>query len=647
MSERFFVCGVGGWLLLLACVCDGQFVAPEGADYHNGSTLPLAADEVSRSLLQRLENALATASGDEVANVVASMRARARLVGRPDADLVPLGARTHVPVLEKALRLVNQRAPEAVRLRIEQETLDLIAEAVRFRDLAALLALATRNRALEASRTAAMAAARLLFEQGRWWECMSLARRAGDAPGAAQLVLSAQARVPQPEDKRHEGPWQRRFTFSRPDDLEAEAIPFFSDGRPGEVLVQDVLGLHGLNLRETGDELSQTFESFFWGEHVPGLVGARRSLPAPRQQMHATQGDRVVTSFNLPNDRRDWTRRSPPTDRRARLVAIDLGQGSSSLAWDAEGPDVPESTAFGPVHVVGDRVFVQLFRVGLETEVSLMAFRLSDGALLFETPLVRGASIPRFASRQAKLDEDELDKRAREGTVAERSGVVYACTGFGVVAAVDGVTGLLQHTFRYDRLFSLDRSVYDRSFLFDTGGWNHEPVRLARERVVVAPSDSRFLYFLALEPGPEGQLMLEDPIERLDRGDVVALLPREPGGTADVLVTRLRDNRSSLVRLSANGSTLAASPPLPVGELQSGRPIQLGGQVLMPTTAGLRVFRPEELEAPPTLLPQVEGLPPVRSLHATAAGLIGVAPDPSLGRLDIPLVQIVYWQGLP
>jgi hypothetical protein len=645
------------WMVLTTAVCGfacfaisearGQFIAPEGSTFHNGSTLPLDADDSSVGLLRRLEQALATSNFDEVVSVIASLRAR------PGGDLVQLGPRTHVQVLDKALRLVLERAPEEVRSRIEADTRKLVAEAVRFRDLNGLLSLATRGHVLDASAVAALGAARLLFEQGRWWEALSLAQRAGELEGASELARAAEARIPSEPGRRHSGPWVRRFAFQRPLDPLSEALPFVVDGRPGEILLQDSWSLHGMDLRNSLSQLELTFESLLWGPAVLGAESSVRASPAPRQLTHERLGSRIVTPWNLPDDSREPFRRSIPTDRSARLIAVDLVDDKPVLAWQARGPDVPESTAFGPVTIEGDRVFVQLFRIGIDTEVSLLAFRLSDGAMLFETPLVRGSFIPRFASRQATLDVDELDKRAREGAVAVQDGLVYACTGFGVVAAVDGVTGAVRFTFRYDRTFSLDRSAFDAAFLFDTGGWSHEPVRIRDGRVVVAPSDSRFLYMLAPEPGPRGHVILEDPIERADRVDIVGLLPslseggQEGAGPPDVLLSRLRDNRSSLVRLSAEGSLLESSWVLPPGELQSGRPLMLERRVVMPTMAGLRIFDVDSLDREAELLPQPEGLPAVRALYATEAGLVGLCPVPDAGWMDEAVMHVVYWQGLP
>ncbi len=627
----------------LAPRADAQFVAPEGSAFHNGSTLPLDADPSASALLRRLEQAVSTGDGDEIATVVAGLRARRT------ADLVPFGPRTHVPVLDRALRLVVERASPAVRERVEADARVLVAEAARFRDLDALLSLATRERALDASRDAQLAAARLLFEEGRWWECARLARRAGDRPGAAELAAAAEARLPVDEDLRHAGPWRWSFAFQLPMDLDEVGLPLVLDGRLGETLVLDARALHGLDLPGSRATLETTFGTFPWRAHLlePDEF---RMPPAPRNLTAARRGSRVVLPYNLPDDPIDPRRRSPPTVREARLAAVELVGEQPVVAWQVRGPPSRESAAFGPPRIVGDRVFVQRFQVGLDTLVSLLAYRLSDGALLFDTPLVRGASIPRFASRLAEVDVDDFDKRARGGVVAERDGTVWTCTEFGVVAAVDGVTGALLATFRYDRLFSLDRGDYDRAMLFDTGGWRDEPVRLVGGRVVVAPSDSRFLYMLATEPGPGGHLIREDPVERLDRLDVAAVLPPpadDPDGAPQVVATRRRDNRASLVRLSGDGRVLGTSPSLPPTEQWTGRPLHLGDRVVAPSTAGLRVFDLRALDRPSTLLPQPPGLPPVRAVHATAAGLVGLCPTPDPGWFTDAVVHFVYWRGEP
>jgi hypothetical protein len=205
----------------------------------------------------------------------------------------------------------------------------------------------------------------------------------------------------------------------------------------------------------------------------------------------------------------------------------------------------------------------------------------------------------------------------------------------------------VRFTFTYDRVFSLDRNVFDPAFTFDTGGWNHEPVRIAGERVVIAPSDSRYLYMLALEPGPGGYLIREDPIERLDRVDIVDLLPVPGAEAPDVLATRFRDNLTSLVRIAPDGQVLQISPPIPAGERQLGRPLLVGSRVVLPTERGVRIFDLGSFSRLAELLPTPEGLPPVKAVHATEAGLLGLCPIPDPRRAEDARVFVVYWEGLP
>jgi hypothetical protein len=89
-------------------------------------------------------------------------------------------------------------------------------------------------------------------------------------------------------------------------------------------------------------------------------------------------------------------------------------------------------------------------------------------------------------------------------------------------------------------------------------------VRFAPGRTIVAPPDSRFLYMLAPEPGPRGQLVLDDPIEKLDRVHIVGLRPDPQGRPSPaVLCTRRSGGRGGLVLLGPDGHVLQASPLLP------------------------------------------------------------------------------------
>ena len=234
-----------------------------------------------------------------------------------------------------------------------------------------------------------------------------------------------------------------------------------------------------------------------------------------------------------------------------------------------------------------------------------------------------------------------------------RAGIVYACTGYGVVAAVDGLTGRIRHTFHYDRLFSLDPDVYDPALLFDTGGWDHEPVRLFGDRVVVAPSDSRYLYVRAGEPGPEGQQILDDPLERLDRRHLVGLRPDPAGSASPVkILSRIRDDRFGLVAIGPDGRTLAVSERLPATERVDAawmgrsdvvsRPAVDGDRVYVPTSRGIRAYSLADLSQPPQLLDRPEGWPAPMSVHVTSVGLVALTPVWSDRQM-----YVECWKGRP
>lgn len=611
-------------LLLCPAPASAQFVAPEGSNFHNGSSLLLADDGGARPLLATFEEALTLGDGAEAAHALGLLR------DRPGVDLLRFGARTHVPALERAAAMLEQAqlAPSLLDELLDGER-RRVAQAVAERDLETLLDHATRGVSLPSSEPARWNAARLLFEQGRFWEAGALAARCPDRAGAPALVAAADAHLAGPPPRPSPGPWDYAFSFrERLNHHPAAAPPLVTDGRPGQVLLVDSIGLVGIDVPGA----KKAYADFDWGKRVLGMAGFFFEDALPRQHSVARSGDRLVFPFNvigepgLPSMR--WT--SPPARRNPELVAIDLPLGEGPrLAWRARLPASDQSVALGPPVVAGDRVFSLAFRIELQAEVSLCAFSLETGELLWRTPLVRSATSWRFASRRAELDTLDVDKRAREGAPAVRAGVVYACTGAGILAAVDGVSGRVLHSFRYDRVFSLEKDVFDPAYLFDTGGWEHEPVRLFGQRVVMAPSDSRFLYMLAPEPGPAGQLIREDPIERMDRRQVVALLQDPAGGEAPaVLATRRRDGRSGLVLLSPDGHTLASSPYLPEGEDQTGPPARTGPLVLLPTDAGVRMFDATDITRAPALLPRLIDQPPPVVAWIVAEGLVVLNPDP-------------------
>lgn len=623
-----------------------QSLVPEGTDFHNGASLPLAAGESTRELLDRLDEALALSNADEVAHVLRALRRD------PTDQLVPLGPRTLVPALDLAARRVMAAEAEGLRARILEETQLAVAEALAARDLDALIDHATRGTAMPSAHTAAGAAARLCFEAGRWWEAEVFGRRAG----LEALAGVAAERKRQPSQAAAwPGPWSagNGLLYDRISSREPIITPQVLEPRPGELVIVTEEALHGFDaapkLGATNDVVS-SFNPFSLFEVFEGLeLLIRPSLPAPRRQDFRGPVDALVSAFNTPGANR---RRSPREPRQARVLSVDLSGSSPRRRWLTELSETPSrdngyrSAAVGTPLVVADRVFTQLHHVGARTRVELVALSLESGELLFRTPLVEAEVVPRFASRIARFDSDELDKRGGKCGLLVAEGLVYVDTGSGVFAAVDALSGRVRFAFRYDRLFSLDQDTYARAYLFDTGGWVDEPVRRIGERLLVAPNDSRYLYELALQPGPEGQLMLGTPLERLGRRHVGGSRPdpRDPAEHA-LLFTRRSAGRYGVELSGRDGRILEQSPAYSAREEITGRPVQVAGRLLVPTRFGVRVHELADLTAEPRLLvpPPLSRPLPVRRLIALPNRLVALchADDE-----DSSEVQVVWWDAL-
>jgi len=625
---------VAALLLALALPARAQFVAPEGSHYHNGSTLPLEDDGSAGPLLQKLQAAADRLDADETVALLHALRAL------PQAGLVPLGPRVHVPALERAARLVLEPGREALAAAVLADERAAIAEAARARDLPALLDRATRGYSLPSAREAGLLAGRFLFEEGRFWEAGALAARAGDLPGARELAAAVARRLPPPPapppdlgaagwTPQNGGPLRARQQGE-------SGLPFVASAGKDGVLLIDTQALYLLD-RATR---AVRFRPCLLLDELQARLGEVAYEPAARRILAVPSGERWVLPFNA---LQRPTSLLESASRRAALLAVDVGD-AARVAWVASPPaGAEESAACGPPAIAGGRVFCQVFRIDLQLQVSLACFSLADGRLLWETPLASAPQVPRYATRFGRTDLDDLDKRPFDVAPGEREGVLWCCTGDGVLAAVDGLTGAPRFTFRYDRIAAQDPDTYDPAFLFESGAWDDEPVRFAPGRVIVAPPDSRFLYMLAPEPGPRGQLVLDDPIEKLDRVHIVGLRPDPQGRPSPaVLCTRRSGGRGGLVLLGPDGHVLEASPLLPPEAELAGRPLPVGERVLVPTLAGLRDFSQSDLSAPPRPVPVPEGSPTaVAAAFLLDDGLASVAPA-LMGTKREP-VWIVQW----
>jgi len=638
---------LAAWLLLPlpALPARAQFVAPEGSAFRNGATLPLADDGAALALLQKLQAAADRQDADETVALLRALRARRT------PDLVPFGARVLVPALERAARLVLEPGREVLAqtvLAAEEEALGL---ARRERDLPALLDRAVRGVSLPTSRAAALQAARLLFEEGRFADAAALAARAGDQAGVVELAAAAARRLPPPAsppraDLGARG-WEAQHAVLVPlgeDAFDADVLvpvplPCVAPAGPGRLAYAD--GRQLLLVERASRALATPPVQLL----APLQAASADVLyePLPRRHVLVREGDRWLLPFNpIPIS----YRRTESAVRLPRLLALDAGS-QPSLAFTAAPPAGRQvSAACGPPAAWGGRVYAQVFRSELETEVTLACFDLADGRLLWETPLVTGQPIGRFAVRFAKTSVYDSDKRPAEVAPVVRDGLVWCCTGFGVLAAVDALTGVPRLAFRYDRLFPQDTGQYEPAWLFETGGWDDEPLRFWNGRVVMAPPDSRFLYMLAQEPGPRGDLILDDPIERLDRQHVVELRPDPLGRPSPALLcTRRSEGRGGLVLLGPDGHVLEASPLLPAEQRLAGRPLALGGRVLLPTAAGLLEASSADLAAPPRELPRLPGVPAaVVAVFALDDGLAALSPVPGRRSSD-PGSWLLQWWG--
>lgn len=595
-----------------------QRLSPEGAAFSHGASLPLEGGDEVRALYARLQAAVDRADGESAARLYAELRAR------PGTELLRFGPRTHMPAIELAARLVEGAGDGPVRQAVAKELAGALAAARAARDLPALLDLATRGTALGAVREAELLAARLAFERGEWHLARALAQRAAALPGAAALAAAAAVHIaPEPAAPTPGAPVALelqggRVIGLRVDDEGRAAVPWVGDGAPGEVLVVEGDGLLLLDRHD-----SQPVEAgpWLWGEHLPPVELDRLQPPSPVRHTAVRSGPHLVLNWNA-LARPGW--RQDTTARQGRLAAFDVGP-PLRLRWAVRPPGTG-SAGYGVPAIVGDRVLALLYRSGLETEVALVAHALDDGRLLFEVPLARAAHLRRYEARFTQSSAAEADKRPRETALLVRDGLVHAATGLGVLATVDALSGRVRWLFRYERLAPFKPFEFSPAGLFDTGSWDDEPLRVWGERLVLAPSDSRYLYVLANEPGPAGQLILDDPIERLDRRHVVALLAAPDGGDSPaVLCTRERAGRAELELLAPGGATLAVAQPFPEAVRLTGRPLLLRGRAFVPTRAGLWALDPARPELGATVLRHPASLPPaVTEAFALDEGLATV-----------------------
>lgn len=277
--------------------------------------------------------------------------------------------------------------------------------------------------------------------------------------------------------------------------------------RGGRLYVFDSEALYALEI-DTGEAAFGPLTwgwSHLFGDTEPDLENVRYSGTAADGVLYVTLNHRMDDD---------------ETDRKHRgtLQALDLDREGYCL-WridareEADGSPL-EGMAFTGAPVVSEgRVYLLGTRHAALTEMRLFCFDSSTGQLHFHTFLCSGAEIPRFGSR-GDAAQNGRDKIELGAPVVESEGTLFCLTNLGVAAAVDAFSGEVLWLFKYNRLFAQDPDRFERSLFYDTGGWEDSLPLVRGNRFIFAPSDSRYLYTLALSPDPEGFIVLDDPVEK-------------------------------------------------------------------------------------------------------------------------------------
>ena len=366
-------------------------------------------------------------------------------------------------------------------------------------------------------------------------------------------------------------------------DLEARRLlrdraprsPVFPMAAEGTLYLFDDRALHAMDLASGTPRFGplRWDWSLLFGEGTPDLESVTYS---------GTLSDGVL--YAVLNQRK---RPEPaPSDHLGVLLALDLEREGYAL-WRRGGreetdPRLKDTAFSGAPAVAGGRVYVLGTRYAASGEARaesvLFAFHARTGKLLFDRFLCSGAEVDRFEIRIGS-DLRYLKDRLEVGSpVAESAGVLYVLTNLGVAGAVDAFTGRIQWLFKYNRIFSQDPDRYYREFFLDTGGWKRGLPLVRDGKLYFTPEDSRFFYCLALQPDPEGFIILDDPIEK---GRKVAFIGTD--GTRFYFTAR-EGVRNYVMATDRWGTVLWETPPFEEEDRVTGRPLLTAAALFVPTT---------------------------------------------------------------
>jgi outer membrane protein assembly factor BamB len=274
-----------------------------------------------------------------------------------------------------------------------------------------------------------------------------------------------------------------------------------------------------------------------------------------------------------------------PAERKGVLVALDLKR-EGFILWRRGGEAEEDSRLKGMVFsgapaVADGRVFLlgtrHLGTGEARAEVYLLGFHGRDGRLLFRRFLCSGAEVDRFEIRLGSKTRSKRDRVELGSPIAEYGGVLYCLTNLGVAGAVDAFTGRIIWLFKYNRIFSQNPDQYYRDFFLDTGGWKDNLPILKNGRLYLTPRDSRFLYCLALDPDPEGYIILDDPIEK---GRMISLIGIQNNR---FYFSAREGERNYAVATDPNGAVIWETLPFEREDRIAGRPLMTQKALWIPT----------------------------------------------------------------
>lgn len=441
---------------------------------------------------------------------------------------------------ELALYMLETALPAAAVAQLDDHAQrDAVAEAVAWRDVAALRGLARRWEGQPAGRDATIAIARLLAERGEVEAALMAAERAmqltvgDDDTRLADLASSLRAKLAPPaaRDEASGAPtdltsrWRQELTTSSlprltngerdenvfhrmPIDGEAPYAPILPVVRDGVVYVSDTVSVSALNLfsgrvvwRHAGPLERATTEAGYGDGFFTYDVYAhhqRTRAIAPTQLAQPVVTDRVVfaTEQALEPERPTQTFDSVPINwplPRRRIVALDRFTGEE--LWRQErpilGPDafVNSFDVHGPVVASGGVVYAS----GSVTEGSInayvAAFDDETGELLWRTFVCLG-----------QQDLTMFNRPFQEHVTSPpllHDGSLYLSTNLGVVACIDAWSGRMRWIASYAQTSRRPSRSHMQNLLRPIY-WTNLVPQMGDDTLVIAPLDAQHL--LGLDP---------------------------------------------------------------------------------------------------------------------------------------------------